>query len=64
MRKSRTKRGFTPVGLMVVIVVIGVLATIAIPQLNTYSIDRYKSACISDCRNAYNAAMNWFAGNW
>jgi prepilin-type N-terminal cleavage/methylation domain-containing protein len=63
MRKSHNKRGFTLVELMVVIAVIGVLATIAVPQLNAHRMRSYKSACISDGKNAYNAAMNWFAGN-
>jgi hypothetical protein len=63
MRKSHNKKGFTPVQLMVVIAVIGVLATITVPQLNAYRMNSYKSACISDGKNAYAAAKNWFARN-
>jgi type IV pilus assembly protein PilA len=63
MRKSNNKKGFTLVELMVVIAVIGVLATIAVPQFNTYRMGSYKSACISDGKNADNAAKDWFAGN-
>jgi type IV pilus assembly protein PilA len=63
MRKSHNKKGFTLVELMVVIAVIGVLAAIAVPQFNAYRMSSYKSACISDGKNAYNAAMNWFAAN-
>ena len=63
MRKLYSKKGFTLVELMVVIAVIGVLAAIAVPQFNAYRMSSYKSACISDGKNAYNAAMNWFAAN-
>ncbi|MBW2638160.1 MAG: type II secretion system protein [Deltaproteobacteria bacterium] len=61
MRKSHNKKGFTPVQLMVVIAVIGVLATIAVPQLNAYRMSSLKAACISDGKNAYTAAKNWLA---
>lgn len=48
---------------MVVIAVIAVLVTIAIAQFNAYRMSSYKSACISDGKNAYTSAMKWFAAN-
>lgn len=63
MKKSHNKNGFTLVELMVVIAVIAVLVTIAIAQFNAYRMSSYKSACISDGKNAYTSAMKWFAAN-
>jgi type IV pilus assembly protein PilA len=56
-------KGFTLIELLIVIAIIGVIAAIAVPQYNAYTKRSYKAACISDGKNAYKAAMNWFAGN-
>jgi type IV pilus assembly protein PilA len=51
MSKRITGSGFTLVELMVVIAIIGILATIAIPQYASFRQKSYNSAAISDLRN-------------
>lgn len=54
------EKGFTLLEMMIVIAIIGIIASIAIPQLLQYRIRGYNSAARSDVRNAYTAAQALF----
>lgn len=49
---KRAQKGFTLLELMIVIAIIGILATIAIPQFNEYRAKANDSAAQADARNA------------
>ncbi len=51
MMDKRNPRGFTLVELLIVIVIIGILATIAIPKFSTSKEQAYLAAMKSDLRN-------------
>ena len=64
LRKLRKReKGFTLIELMIVIAIIGILAAIAIPQFNAYRAKGYMAAVRSDVKNAYTAAMSFYADN-
>ena len=58
---KRRQRGFTLVELMIVIAIIGILATIAVPQFTSYRIRAYNAVAKSDIKNAFTASQAFFS---
>ncbi len=54
------QKGFTLVELMVVILILAILAAISIPTFVSYRRRAYNSAALTDIKNAYTAAQNFF----
>ena len=60
---SMGKRGFTLIELMIVIAIIAILATIAIPQFTFYRARSFNSTAEADLRNAATAQEAYFVDN-
>ncbi len=62
--KFKSLKGFTLVELLIVTVIIGILASIAIVQYNKYKVNSVKAQLLSDLRNCINdIARNTQSGN-
>jgi prepilin-type N-terminal cleavage/methylation domain-containing protein len=61
--ESRHRNGFTLVELLIVIVIIGILATIAVPKFSATKEKAYDRAVMSDIRRAHVAIEAYAAEN-
>lgn len=62
-RLMKSKKGFTLVELMVVVIILGILVAIAIPIYNNVTFDAKAKACAANIRTLEGAINMYFAQN-
>ena len=61
MIKNQSAQGFTLIELMIVISIVGILVSIAVPQFIAYRLKGYNSLAMSDIKNASIAQEAYYA---
>jgi type IV pilus assembly protein PilA len=61
MKRNRNQKGFTLIELLIVVVIIGILASIAIPRFGATRERAFVSAMQSDLRNVMTIEEQWYA---
>jgi type IV pilus assembly protein PilA len=61
MKRNRNQKGFTLIELLIVVVIIGILASIAIPRFGATRERAFVSAMQSDLRNVMTIQEQWYA---
>jgi prepilin-type N-terminal cleavage/methylation domain-containing protein len=64
MLRHAGNRGFSLIELLIVVVIVGLLATLAIPRFDEVRVRAYNSAALSDVNAAANAIEQYFADNY
>jgi len=63
LESSLKRQGFTLVELLIVVVIIGILAAIAIPQISSYRIRGHNSSAVTDLRTFKTVLETYFVDN-